>query len=73
MENCKLAESPVLNDLDFLAADFELIDNINSADLEYFAIMIKMTSRTLLEEANITVRIGNSILKRTEKQEKNFY
>ena len=68
-----MAESPVLNDLDFLAADFELIDNINSADLEYFAIMIKMTSRTLLEEANITVRIGNSILKRTEKQEKNFY
>ena len=32
-----MAEFPELNDLDFLAADFELIDNTNGADLELFA------------------------------------
>ena len=50
-----MAEFPELNDLDFLAADFELIDNTNSADLELFAIMSENTWRTLLEEANNTV------------------
>ena len=50
-----MAEFPELNDLDFLAADFELIDNTNGADLELFAIMSENTSRTLLEEASNTV------------------
>ena len=50
-----MAEFPELNDLDFLAADFELIDNTNGADLELFAIMSENTSRILLEEVNNTV------------------
>ena len=54
-ENCKMAEFKELNDLDFLAADFELIDNTSGGDLDIFAIMSENTLRTLLEEANNTV------------------
>ena len=55
-----MAEFPELYDLDFLAADFELIDN--GADLDLFAIMSENTSRTLLEEAN------NTVFEKTEDQ-----
>ena len=39
-----MAEFPGLNDLDFLAADFELIDNTNGADLDFFTIMSENTT-----------------------------
>ena len=59
-----MAKFPELNDRDFLAADFELIDNTNGADLDLFAIM----SETLQEHLGYLKRPTIQYLSKTEDQ-----